>query len=276
MARTIDYWYSQIIAQKEATSELDVLTSTSKVAIWRLFAYVVAVVIWSLDKLFDIHKAEIDDLISLEKAHRLQWYRQKALAFRLGQDLIDETDQYDNTGLTDADIEALQIIKQAAVNEIKGQLRLKVVSESGGEYQQLDEGQLLAFTDYMERIKDAGERIKYESLPPDDLKLNVDIFYNPLVLKSDGSRIDGASTTPIPDAIRAHLKNLRFSGEYANSRLHTALTLVDGVVLPVVKSAQAKYGLFPFTTIDERYIPDAGYLELTDINLTINYREYGV
>jgi hypothetical protein len=276
MARTIDYWYSQIIAQKEATAELNVLTSTSKVAIWRLFAYVVAVVFWSLDKLFDIHKAEIDQLISLEKAHRVQWYREKALKFRYGQSLINETDEYDNTGLSDTDIEDLQIIKQAAVNEVNGQLRIKVISELNGDYQQLNEAQLLAFANYMQKVKDAGERIKCESLPPDDLKLSIDIFYNPLVLKQDGSRIDGASATPIPDAIRAHLKNLRFNGEYANSRLHTALKLVDGVVLPVVKSAQAKFGLYPFTTIDERYIPDAGYLELTNLNLNINYREYGV
>lgn len=276
MARTIDYWYNQILTQKEATTSLDALTSTSKVAVWRLFAYTVAVVFWSLDTLFDIHKTETDNLILLEKAHSLQWYRQKALAFRFGQTLLNETDKYDNTGLTDADIASLQIIKQAAVNAIDGQLRIKVVSELNGDYQQLTTPQLLAFTNYIAKVKDAGERIKCESLPPDDLKLNIDIFYNPLVLKANGNRIDGASNTPIPDAIRAHLKNLRFNGEYANSRLHTALLLVDGVQLPVVKSAQAKYGLFPFTIIDERYIPDAGYLELTDINLTVNYREYGI
>ena len=280
MARTIDYWYNQIIASKNSKPELDQLNSTSKVAIYNLFAYIVAVVIASLDNLFDFHKAEIDELIKKEKAHSLLWYREKSLAYQHGQALEPDTDQYDNTGLSDAQIEERQIIKQSAVTAVDGRLRIKVVTESDGKYEQLDEEQLNSFKTYMDTVKDAGERITCESLPPDQLKLVLDIFYDPLVLRADGSRIDGADLRPVPKTVQAFLKDLPFNGEYANTRLTDVLQRVDGVVLPVIKSSQAKYGLFPFQTIDERYIPDAGFLELiednptTPGNLIINYREY--
>lgn len=273
--RSIDYWFNQIVQQKENTTQLDVLTSTSKVAVWRLFAYIIAVVCWSLDSLFDLHKTELDTLIAKEKAHGKQWYRGKALAFQYGQDVMPETDKYDNIGLSPAQIELKKIIKQAAVTAVDGRLRIKTVTEnSEGDFLQLTTPQLNAFEEYINKIKDAGERIKCESLPPDDLVLNIDIFYNPLLLNADGGRIDGNSTTPVPDAINGFLKQLPFNGEYANSRLHTVLNATPGVELAVIKYAQVKYGLFPYITVDERYIPDAGYLKLNQLN--INYREYGV
>ncbi len=273
--RNIDYWFAQILQQKENTAELDVLNSTSKVAVWRLFAYVVAVVCWSLDTLFSIHKTEIDTLIAKEKAHGKQWYRSKALAFQYGQDVMPETDKYDNTNLTPAQVALKKIIKQAAVTAVDGRLRIKTVTENAsGDFLQLTTQQLDAFEEYINKIKDAGERVKCESLPPDDMRLSIDIFYNPLILNADGGRIDGNSATPVPDTIKDFLKKLPFNGEYANSRLHTALNNTPGVALAVINYAQVKYGLFPYITVDERYIPDAGYLALNQLN--INYREYAV
>jgi hypothetical protein len=126
----------------------------------------------------------------------------------------------------------------------------------------------------MGRVKDGGVKLIVDSLPPDSLKLDIDIFYDPLILNDQGQRIDGNANQPVPDAIRAYLKLLPFNGEYANTRLTDKMQSVDGVVLPVIKTAWAKYGLFSFAIIDERYIPDAGYLRLDDANLTINWRAY--
>lgn len=274
MARTIDYWYNQIIAAKNSKPELDQLNTTSKVAVYNLLAYIVAVVITSLENLFDAHKKEVNDTISILKPHSVQWYREKALKFQFGQNLIPDTDQYDNTGLTDQQVLALQIIKQAAVTEIDGKVRIKVATEIVGELAPLNVGQQSAFKDYIQKVKDAGVKIIDDSLPADSLKLQIDIFYNPLVLRSDGSRIDGNDIDPVKKALKAYLRELPFNGEYANSKLVDKLQLVDGVVYPAIKNAQAKYGLFPFTVIDEKYIPDAGYLRVADVDLILNYREY--
>lgn len=274
MARTIDYWYQQIITQKNNTTELNGLTSTSKTANYVLWAFIVAVVIAALDNLFDWHKSDVDNELATLKPHGVKWYRDLALRFQYGQELIADSDKYANTGLTADQIAAQKIITQAAVTEIDGKLRIKIVKLVDGDYAQLNGDEMTAFAAYISATKDAGVKITNDSLPPDSLKLSIDVFYNPLVLKSDGSRIDGNAATPAPDAINGYLKNLKFNGEFSNMRLVDQLQGVDGVELATIKLSQAKYGLFPFTGIDEIYIPDAGYLRISPGNLTINYRQY--
>ncbi|MFS2189807.1 hypothetical protein ACCC92_24235 [Mucilaginibacter sp. Mucisp84] len=274
MARTIDYWYQQIITQKNNTPELSGLTSTSKTANFSLWAFIVAVAIAALDNLFDLHKSNVDDELATLKPHGLKWYRDLALRFQYGQELIADSDQYANTGLTTEQIAAQKIITQAAVTEIDGKLRLKVVKLVNDDYAQLSTDEMTALLAYVASTKDAGVKVTTDSLPPDSLKLSIDVFYNPLVLKGDGSRIDGEVQTPVPDAIATYLKNLLFNGEYSNMRLVDQLQQVDGVALATIKLSQAKYGLFPFSNIDEVYIPDAGYLRIATGDLTINYRQY--
>ena len=274
MARTIDEIYLSILQEKSLHPELDGLNSTSKVSVFNLWAYITAVVMWTLENLFDLHKKEVDDKIATLKPHNARWYREMALNFQYGHALNPESGLYDNTGLTAQQIEQSKIVKQAAVTEIKGNLRIKVVTELNGDFVPLDANQLPAFTEYMGLRKDAGVRITADSLPHDMLKLELDIWYNPLVLKSDGSRIDGADQQPILKAIKSYLKSLPFNGEFANTRLLESLKAVDGVIFPVIKTSQAKYGLLPYTQIDEKYIPDAGHLRVSEPELKINYREY--
>ncbi len=275
MARKIDEIYLAILQEKNLHTELDELNSTSKVAVFNLWAYIVAVVMWTLENLFDQHKAEIDQKIAMLKPHSPQWYRENALQFQYGQTLVPESGTYDNTGLSAQQIEQRKIIKQAAVTEIDGKLRIKVAKELDGEFVPLDnDDELPAFKEYIGMKKDAGVRITTDSLPADLLKLELDIWYNPLVLRVDGSRIDGSNQEPVKSAINNYLRNLPFNGEYANTRLVDELQKVDGLVYPVIKTSQAKYGLLPYTQIDEKYIPDAGYMRIDEEVLKINYREY--
>lgn len=264
MAHTIDYWYQQIIAQKEATTELNVLDSTSSVAGFNLWAYIVAFVMCVLDNLFDDHTTEMAASFAAQKLHSLTWYQQLAKNFQYGQDTITDTDIYANTGLSTDQIAAQQIIAQAAVTEVSTAiaigLRVKVVKLVAGVYTQLITAELNAFTAYMNLQKDAGVNIIAQSLPPDGLKNSIQIFYDPLILKSDGSRIDGTSATPVLDGYNAYLKSLPFDGQYSSTRLSNFLQTVSGVVLVNISLAQAQYGAFPYTNIDEVYVPDGGYL----------------
>ncbi|MDP1812328.1 MAG: hypothetical protein Q8K66_13080 [Sediminibacterium sp.] len=274
MATSIQAIYESILAEKANHPELDVLNSSSKTAIYKLWAYVTAVCIWAHEKLWDAFKTEVDTKIQDQKVGKTRWYRDKALSFQYGQNLPSNSDVYDNTGLTDAQVLVLKIIKYASVTEIDGKLRIKVAKQVAGLPAQLSIDELTAFSFYVEKIKFSGVKINKDSLPADNLKLLIDIWYDPLVLKSDGSRIDGLVVNPVKDAIKGYLNQLPFNGEYANTRLTDYLQKVDGVGLPVIKSAQAKYGLLAFAGIDEKYIPDAGYLTIADADLTINFREY--
>ena len=260
-------------------------SQVSKTNVLNLLAYIVAFAIWSLESLFTLHKTEVETIISEQRAHGKNWYRNKALNFQYGRDLVSGEDYYDNTGLTDEQIEAEKIVKQCAVDENKnGSLTMKVAREVNGERVPLSEAdpdQLVSFKQMFEHdqdgIKDAGVKILYVNNDPDYLNLVIDIHYDPLVLDANGQRIDGTNNTPVNDVIDNYLKNLPFNGEYSNMALVDDLQKVEGVKIPELKSSQAKHGTNDWQIIDAKYKPDAGYFKIYDeADLTLNYIAYNV
>ena len=59
MARTVETIYADLLARKEADTNLNELSSTSKTAIWRLWIYIVAYATNVLEMLFDSHATEV-------------------------------------------------------------------------------------------------------------------------------------------------------------------------------------------------------------------------
>lgn len=292
--RTLDEIQKELLKKKaetESLNALDVLTteelesatinSTSKVSIWRLWIFIQAFAIWVHEGIFEVHKEEIEALIALNKVHNALWYRGKALAFQLGFDL-GESDVYDNSDSTSDEVEASKIIKQASVEEIAGRLKIKAAKYSGvisitGEQElgELTEEELIAFTEYMELIKDAGTRLNVISRPPDQFKGDFDIYFDPLVLNAAGQRLDGTNNTPVPNAIQEFLYNLEFNGEFILTKLVDYLQTVEGVEMPVPEEVSAKFGANDYAVIDETYIADSGYmaLDLDETNFNFIPRE---
>lgn len=273
MARTITQIQDDIINRIAGTTELAQLNSSSKVAVWRLWTYIVAVSIWALENLFDLHKSEVTTMINEKAPHSLRWYANKARAFQYGSELAYEADYYDNTALTEDQVAEQQIIAFSAVVEQAKGLRLKVARIVENDLNALDAQQLESFSTYMNRIKDAGVTpLIIESLPPDSLKLELVIYYNPLVLGSDGSRLDGTNPDPVGNRVREYLKNLPFNGTLVLAYLIDALQQVDGVVIPHIVHAEAKYGELPYTAFDVKYNPDAGYLRIVkDADMQLSF-----
>jgi hypothetical protein len=276
MARTITDIQNEIIAQVQANATLaPLLTSTSKVAVWRLTTYIVAVCIWTLETLFDIHRADIDETISKLKPHSLRWYAGKAVAFQYGYDLVDDADYYDNTGIDDTLITSSHIVDYAAVVEQERGLRIKVAKDTGVDLAALSAPELTAFKEYMKRIKDAGVRLNITTSVADGLKIGISLYYNPLVLNSSGGRLDGTVSEPVQDAVKLYLKNLPFNGVFVLQSLVDVLQLVDGVKIAHIVSAQAQYGALPYQSFSVKYLPDSGYLRFANPeDLTINFIPY--
>ncbi|NDC41569.1 MAG: nucleotidyltransferase [Chitinophagia bacterium] len=262
MARSIDTIYAQIIAAKEADSNLAGLTSTSATAIWRLWAYVTAVCTWTLENLFDSHKAEVTALIAAEKAHTARWYRYKALLFQYGDSLPDGSDVYNPI------VPANQIVKQAAAVEVGGVVRIKAAKNVPLEALSSDE--LAALTVYLQRIKDAGVRLNVTSNDPDNLQVVMTVYYDPLVLRSTGERIDGSGDTNVKDAIVNYLLNLPFNGLVLTNSLLDAVRATEGVVNASITSTQARYGTLPYAAFTDEYNPDAGYITLDETHFLAN------
>jgi len=267
MARTIAQIQQQIIDTKNADPILSTYVwSDSRVAIWRLWTYVVAVCIWTLESLFDYHKSEVEGIIAAQKPHTLQWYVSKAKLFQYGMTLPPNSDSY-AVPSTDP---LVAIVKYAAAVELPNMIRVKVAKETGGSLASLSAPELSAFAAYMNRIKDAGVRLQPTSDNPDNLQLVLTIYYDPLVLTSTGARIDGSSTTPVLTAINNFLTSLPFNGVFVLNNLIAALQAVDGVRIGQVLSAQANYAATPYVPIPVKYTPDSGYMALDETYFSAN------
>lgn len=267
MARTISEIQAAIIAEKEANATLSAaLTSTSTVAIWRLWTYVVAVCMWTLEKLFDSHKVEVAALIAAEKPHTAKWYVTMAKKYQHGDSLPDGSDVYDPVS-TD---ETVLIISHAAAVELYNLLRIKVAKNTGGTLEALSSPELAGFAAYMHRVKDAGVRLQLTSGDPDDLKLELTVYYDPLVLDNTGARLDGTSSTPVKDAINNYLQNMPFNGLFVLNKLINAIEETEGVRIGTVVSAEANYGATPYVPITVEYVPDAGYMTLNETYFDAN------
>lgn len=284
MARNLNEIQASILLKKTQTESLDALevlttseqntlanlNSTSKVAIWRLWVFIVAFAVFLHEQIFDEHKKEIEALLAAQKIHNALWYKGKALAFQFGFNL-GESDVYDNKGVDTQFVLNSLIVKQASVEEVAGRLKIKVAKTVQNALAPLTASELFAFGQYMEKVKDAGTRLDITSRDPDTLKLEIDLYFDPLVLDTLGQRLDGSSNEPVQDAIREFLYKLEFNGELILTKLTDYLQEVEGVEMPVIKEAFTKYANFGYVEIDETYIAVSGYMILDAENSIINF-----
>lgn len=271
MARTIEQIRNEIISAKEARAELSQLNSTSQVSVWRLLVDIVATSIWTLEKLFDIFKMEVNDTIARLKPHTTRFYAEKSLAFQFGYDLVPETDTYDNTGIADDVVAASKVVSYAAVVEQVRGVRIKVARTVGDDLGPLTTDQLNAFKEYIRQIKDAGVRVNITSTDADRLRVVLRIRYNPLVLSNIGGRLDGETLHPVKDALKEHLKNLPFNGVFSVQKMVDAIQAVEGVEDLNVDEVQTSYGLLNLTSVSISRIPDSGYLRIADADFIVTY-----
>lgn len=283
MARTIDtikneiteaWMNSETLATAYGYTVGDNFLSTfSKVSIENIICYIMAAAIWTHEKLFDAHSEEVANIIAQMKPHSLRWYVNKVKAFRAGQNLIDGTDGYDDTGLSSEDIEAMQPVKFASASESDATVYIKVATETGGVKAPISADQLAGLRQYISEVKDAGVRVDVINEPASKLRLSIDIYYNPMVLSSAGLHLANGNY-PVKDAIKAYIENLPFNGEYRNSALIDALQAVEGVVIPELISVEESYDGENYTTANAKAVPYAGYYVYEDDNVTITYTPY--
>ena len=276
MARTIaeikesicaDFMGNETVAEKygfEVGS--DFYKEFSKASSYNVLFYIWAAAAWVVENLFDLHKAEVNDRIEQILPHRPKWYVDTVLNFMKDKALIPDTDRYDTTGMSDADITAARVVKHAvAVEGDNSVLTIKVAGENGGSRGRLDDetqGQLLA---YIKEVKDAGVPITLINEDADTFSCRLDIYYDPMMLPED---VEAACR----EAIEGYIENLPFNGEYTNAALVDRLQAVEGVKIPEMigspTSLAATAGATP-TVINARYVPFAGYFVAGEITLNM-------
>lgn len=283
MARTIDtinndlkqaFMQDTTLAEKYGfTAGANFADTFSRFSIESIILYIVAASIWTLEKLFDTHTAEVTDYIATMKPHSLRWYVEKAKAFMYGVPLIDGSDQYDTTNLTDEQIAEKKIVTFAACTEANATLYLKVAKAGPAP---LTTDEKTAFVAYLHEIKDAGVRIDVISENGDYLRLQMVIYYDPLLINATGeSKATGNKV--VEDAIKNYIENIPFNGEFRKNELEDAIQAVDGVVM--VEFERAEHSETGEDDTFEEVIPyckpTSGYFKFANADLSgITYQPY--
>jgi hypothetical protein len=277
MARTIAEIQQEMFNNIAANENLVSLDSQSKVAIYRLFVFIVASAIWVLEKLFDTHYLECRQLISDQKNGRKTWYKTLALNFQYGFDLVTDKDYFVNGNATTEQIEASKIVKYAAVAEPDDESRIiiKIAGETNGFLSPITPDQKEAFQAYIKDTKWAGTKTTVINYLPDRLYLNIQIKRDALVLDNHGMSILNANF-PVNEAIQEFMKELPFDGDLRLSALVDKLQVVPGVLDATVVSAESAWinpdigGYDIPQPIFISKIPVSGYYEIVSFD-NINY-----
>ena len=268
MARTLNDIHNDLIAAKEAEPRLAALNSPSRFAIWRLWLYVVATAIWTLEQLFVRHQSEVQLLIDRNIFGSAEWFVQQIKAFQYGDDLIRDTE---TGGLTYALVDPKkQIITHAAITVAKGDIQvatLKVAKTLNSEPNPLSPNELTAVRGYIDRLQPPGATIVVNSLPADIVRLGLDIYYNPLF---EVSKLQ----TEVETIVQNYFDNLPFDAQILKSKIaDTILAGVSGVNDVVISLFEAKAVGGTFTSVERVYIPESGYIKFDpDQPLEINLK----
>jgi len=293
MARTLAEIYNELTLTKESNPELDALLpnpdnysqlftednfrllantvltnlSVSLVAVWRLFIYVAAFGIWSLENLMDVFKAEVESTIIDNQYGQIRWYPTVSKQFQLGDQLefIDLGKGRLKFHYPTIDA-SKQIVTQAAATLNGSQIILKVAKGILPDIVPLSSAELTSFVFYIK-----GTDIEIISSESDNLKFAIDIFYDPLVLANDGSSLATPTENPVQDAIYNFINELPFDSIFQVIKLVDAIQAVIGVNNVVVNNCDAKSaGDATFTNvlaqIGQQYTTFSGYLRMNTGN----------
>lgn len=271
----------EVLTPGEAAQEQP--TSTSRVSQWRKSVYGFALAAHFLETLWEEFERRIRLLIASQRVHTISWYQEQILRYQHGAP-TDALGYYDNTNRTVAEVEAMKVFKYAAITRTVQNgaiiLRAKTAQvDSNGNLVANTSQHIAAGQSFITENSDAGTIVNITTGDGDDLKLEIDIYFDPQILDSDGRRVDGENDTPVIDATREFLKSLEFNDRYIIAKHENAIEAVEGVNFQSVKLAASKYAFHSYDSvgipnagvIPQTRVADAGYFTLDMDALVINY-----
>jgi hypothetical protein len=183
----------------------DVRTA-SKVAIWRLWLWIVAVGSWVIENLQDAHEAKVNAIIAADKPHTLNWYAAESKKFQYGHVISWITDHF---GYSVIDEDARIVMYSAAVEETPGSVTIKAMKKGSIVLSTIE---LDAFRAFWAKWKDAGVVLTCASLPINQLSFTATIYRNRSVLNADNTLIADPSKNAVTDPANAYVRSVGFNG----------------------------------------------------------------
>ncbi|MDR1878291.1 MAG: hypothetical protein LBQ64_01855 [Bacteroidales bacterium] len=235
----------------------------SAVSIETIIINVVAFAMSVMENLWDIHKQDIDRMITEERYGYAGWYERVMKAFQMGDDInqLEEKTYYDTID------ESKQIIKFAYCSDDAGNgILIKIAkANADGLPEPLSGNELTAATAYINRVKPAGIPVTVRSDPADKLSIALQIKYNPLIYTSSGD-VNNA----VEEGINDYLTGLSYNGAFVGMKLIDVLQVIEGIEIVQIASASVVHGAYNPEDITGKisYIPVSGYMELNKNELT--------
>ena len=178
---------------------------------------------------------------------------------------------------------ANQLLSDYFHNQV-GVVFMKVAKNEGDNITSLSVLEQNRLREFINRIKDAGNQIQISSFPGDKLELVIDVYVDPLTIyinpedindPNNGVLLADTSLRPVDDAIDTYLRNIEFNGAIVKTFLVDAIQKAVGVNIPLLQDMRAStVAKTPETIRGEFYIPDSGYFDLSELDVTVTYRPY--
>lgn len=230
----------------------------SAVNVVTLLIYIVAACAAAVENMLDWHIADVGKTIDNERYGQTGWYADVAKRFQYNQgtdfQLNEATGEY---GIVD---EQYKIIKHASCENNGFGVKLKVAKESGGALSPLTEPEITAFESYVNRLKPAGIPVNVISANADLLKLQMVVYYDPIVFDANGAR------SKVKEVVGEYLSDIDFNGEFVTMKMVDRLQGVSGLDIIEVGDVWSKHAGYDYDVIanNARHVPYSGYMELDE------------
>lgn len=237
---------AEIIAAKNADSNLDGLDSPSSTSIWLSWVNVFTSVIKGILDLIDRKKIELQEAAANVIGGNDKWYAKKVLEWQYGYPLFDNEQGQLYYLVEDADA---RIVNKVAAKTVGKTLYIKVAK--GDPLEPLTVAERTSLDDYIQEIKYAGTQHLLTSVDADLVKLDATVYY-------DGKLDLTEVQTAFELALNNYLLNIFFNGFFNINKFRDA-----GEAVEILGSK----AIIDFQIASVEIQPDGG----TYIPVTLNY-----
>jgi hypothetical protein len=246
MARTITYWYDVIVAEKQTFPNLNGLqpsidnsqtlltdlSTTSKVARWRLLVWCVAVAAWTLDVLFDLYIIDVDAKIRKAIPGTPAWWQQKVFEFQydaVTPQVIDLVNLEPTYPVVDA---TKRIVTRCSITTNINKDVIIKVAKGTTTPTPLSGPEIASLAGYVDVIRFAGISTIMINSASDKIQIQAQVFYN--------GQYSSTIQANVFAAITNYLSSIEFNGKVRVALIEDAIQAVPGVRDVVISGVYAR------------------------------------
>lgn len=270
---TDQFMADPILREKYGLSAEDTFEgSFSAVSFESMIFGIMAAAIYVLEAIFDAFRRDVDKKIADAVVATIPWYHKICLEYQHGDAMILNESTYEY--VYEVVDDSKKIIKYAACRDRGGGVYILVAGMGEDGYPKaLSNDVLTAFREYVSRRKPAGVITDVFSYDPDDIKMQIRVQYDPMLINSDGSSIADPSVYPVEVAINNYLASILYGGTFNRNKLIDAVQSVEGVKDLILGEVNVKIAnAQAYTTVEgNNYTSVGGSFKSAELRNTLSY-----